>query len=600
MRRDAIGCLVIAILGITTVPARGEIVLGTESGVIGNGTLVQPIPCPTSPRYVAFAKLSGEMKAVFIHDSSTGKIFPLIEERQSEKDLGLFTTKRKASGPSFEGDLAWCPTLRRGDPRSWFVLVSNAGQAAPGLWLQSIGPDGLGVRTRLTDPKLVAVQPRWSPDGRMLAFVAHTNNNFNLFVLNDISPAFRPKPRLPVARQLTSEAGRESNAAWCRVGGKPFLLYERATQEGETGICWTDITGGPNGVIVDKPGAWELLPSPEPGGGLVAYYIAESGSMRDGQEVEGTYQIRLAEMRLRSDGGIQAADIQSPLAPYLVEAAVVRSEVGPCWFPRGRLIATFEQTGVKKPSAASQGEQVPLVTIVDTKLWRDSNASYAQTSELKEDGVTFPRDLVPDPLNPVAWFAAQRGQFSVIGRLDTRGSNLAAPRTVVFEQYDPGQVRVASLWMPGHAASFYDHPVRAWVMRGGVVAGVAGVAVGVVLARAATSDAETAVDRYAKATNPVDADQARFDWVDATDRYDSAKGIAMIAGGLAAAAYLYNLVDAWVLEGTPGDMDLRPAATGEKGVSAKGAPRIARGQSGLHVDEKDDQLLVGWTWNLGN
>ncbi|MBM3298681.1 MAG: hypothetical protein FJY85_01855, partial [Deltaproteobacteria bacterium] len=177
----AIGLMAVADLSVVLGEESIEILASTEMPDVGNGTLMQPMVCPTNPRYVAFARIEDETRTVYIYDHTSRQRFRLASETSSADAFDVFSEEMGSRRRSFNGDFEWCPTLREGDDRSWFVIVSNEAQKVPGVLLGAIGERGLDrERTRLSGPGVPAVQPRWSPDGRELVFVQRKTTNFDL------------------------------------------------------------------------------------------------------------------------------------------------------------------------------------------------------------------------------------------------------------------------------------------------------------------------------------------------------------------------------------------------------------------------------------
>ena len=119
------------------------------------------------------------------------------------------------------------------------VFVSNRAGEHRQTWV--CNSDGANLRQITSFADRPAGSPRWSPDGRMIAFDSNVEGNWQTFVVNADGGQ---------ARQLTSGNYFNSRPAWSRDGKS---LYFYSTRDGGLAIWKMPLAGGEAVRLADAP-----------------------------------------------------------------------------------------------------------------------------------------------------------------------------------------------------------------------------------------------------------------------------------------------------------------------------------------------------------
>jgi serine/threonine-protein kinase len=136
------------------------------------------------------------------------------------------------------------------------------GRGPSELWVTDIAS---GITQQLTDDGRDNNDPRWSPDGQWLAFSAIADRGKDLFV--------RPVDG-GVARQLTSQDGSEWPTGWSSDGKQ--IVYTQ-WRDGDQGDVWLQPAGGGTASPLVATRAHETGASISADGRWIAYQSDESG-----------------------------------------------------------------------------------------------------------------------------------------------------------------------------------------------------------------------------------------------------------------------------------------------------------------------------------
>ncbi len=203
---------------------------------------------------------------------------------------------------------AWDPTLARGKTRDIDFTTSE------GTWMAvDISPDGRwvafdllghiyrmpaagGEATSLTQNAGVSInfQPRFSPDGKSIAFITDRRGQYNLWVMN--ADGSNPHPVFSDLNTVTMEP------AWTPDG--QFIIVKRGGRGG--GGLWLDSKDGGTGTEVVGTGATgrggggggtggPAWPSVSGDGKYVYYYV--SITVGDKEMISGAMQLRRLELK---------------------------------------------------------------------------------------------------------------------------------------------------------------------------------------------------------------------------------------------------------------------------------------------------------------
>jgi Tol biopolymer transport system component len=134
------------------------------------------------------------------------------------------------------------------------LVLSSDRRGNLDLWLM---PAAGGAMTPLTTDPTPDWFPRWSPDGREIAFHAYRTGNRDIFVMPSRGGA---------ARQLTSDPAQDRIASWSPDGQE--IAFQSA-RLGPTRRTWivpakggeaSQLTQGQNGAEWSPDGEWLLVP----------------------------------------------------------------------------------------------------------------------------------------------------------------------------------------------------------------------------------------------------------------------------------------------------------------------------------------------------
>ena len=209
----------------------------------------------------------------------------------------------------------------KGDAK-WDVSVTHGPAAdiefttSEGTWMAvDVSPDGKwiafdllgdiysmpisgGEATALTSGSSYDVQPRFSPDGKMISFTSDRDGIDNLWVMN--TDGSKPK-------QITKEKERQVNNAVWTPDGKYLIgrKHYRNTRSLGAGEMWLFHTGGGNGLQLTKRRNWEQdagEPAISPNGRYV-YYSEDVSSGGGFQYNKNPYGVIYVVQRLDRETG---------------------------------------------------------------------------------------------------------------------------------------------------------------------------------------------------------------------------------------------------------------------------------------------------------
>ncbi len=206
---------------------------------------------------------------------------------------------RLTDNPAADSAASWSPDGQRiafvsdrNDPdRNDDVRISD---------IYLMNADG-SVQTRLTDSSAWDTRPRWSPDGRRIAFFSYRDGKTEIYVMNaDGSEQHR----------LTDNQAGNAWPSWSPDGRRiVFVSYRDESSE----VYVINVDGSGQTRLTDNP-AMEMRPSWSPDGRRIAF-----NSDRDGN-----WEVYV----MNADGSGQTRLTDNP-----------GSDISPIWSPNGRRIA---------------------------------------------------------------------------------------------------------------------------------------------------------------------------------------------------------------------------------------------------------------------
>ncbi len=217
--------------------------------------------------------------------------------------------------------------------------------------LYAVGFDGSGL-TKLTSHRNLIVAPRWSPDGRWIAFTSYRDRNPDGYLVSPGQPA--------AAKKISGHPGVNMPGCWS-PDGKQLLLT--LSKDGNPEIYALELATGQlrrltNNHVIDVSPSWS------PDGRQIAFVSDRSGSKQiylmdaDGGNVR----------RLTQEGNYNASPVWSPRGRTIAFEGMVggnfqiftigedggrltqltadgASNESPCWSPDGRYLAFSAKRG---------------------------------------------------------------------------------------------------------------------------------------------------------------------------------------------------------------------------------------------------------------
>lgn len=220
------------------------------------GVLSQPLFAPETTPAFAFVREQDGNSDLYIFDLRNSDVV------QISPGAPFGDAPVAAAGIQYNEQLAWRP-IPDSRGRQWFAFVSNWEDGNLDVYLGYLGTEEY---VRLTRDPAPDASPRWSPDGRSLAFISQRSGDGDIYLAEDLDGII--------------QKGRPGTSASIR----PLLQ----TPEAEAGLAW----------------------NPDPAARLLAYTQRVAFPGRDVQ----TFQIRVLDVSRRADNNLVVTD--DPLAHY--------------------------------------------------------------------------------------------------------------------------------------------------------------------------------------------------------------------------------------------------------------------------------------------
>jgi Tol biopolymer transport system component/imidazolonepropionase-like amidohydrolase len=369
-------------------------------------------------------------------------------------------------------------------PSDWFVNEPHGPsdtlrfETTEGTWMTvDVSPDGRtlvfdilgdlytlpisgGEAKRLTDGPAWDFQPRWSPDGKRIAFTSDRGGTDNIWVMNADAGGMRP---------LTQEKDKITNLPSWSPDGEYVIARKRLTDGSSIGTTelWLVHTRGGSGIQVTKkdelPEANEPVFSPD---GRHIYFSARPSRYGYNRNVyAGIYQIRRYDREtgetinltdayggsgrpeLSPDGKLMALIRRDRLKSVLYLFDLERMTERPLWDGLDQdMQENFAWTGIH-PAYSFTPDGRSIVISAQGKLWSVDVANgavkgipfKAQVEQVISQALRFPRDISSDKLRVrmISWpTQSPDGKslvFSAIGSLWSMALPNGTPRKLNTE-----------------------------------------------------------------------------------------------------------------------------------------------------------------------
>ncbi|RMH85683.1 MAG: hypothetical protein D6681_16125 [Calditrichaeota bacterium] len=190
-----------------------------------HGVLTFPDISPHSPKIVSFVRIDGDHHYLYIYDVvqqlltrvSVAGEYVGAEPSEPPEEEALLT---------YTAELDWRPVLDD-QGRQWFAFVSNGAENNYDIYLGVVGQP---TYVRLTTNEAVESNPRWSPDGKSLAFISTRTGEGDIYLIEGMDKVIeQPEQTQIELKQLTDTPLEEMDLAW-NPNPKSYLLAYAARE----------------------------------------------------------------------------------------------------------------------------------------------------------------------------------------------------------------------------------------------------------------------------------------------------------------------------------------------------------------------------------
>ncbi len=195
-------------------------VLSSENEIL-SGELAEPHFAPPPLQMISFIRRHGENQDLYLYDISEKTLIAVQPELPTR---GVSFPDSVSEQGNYCGDLDWRIEPDK-EGRYWFAFVCETENGGQDIF---IGYEGIPDYIRLTGVMEDDYEPRWSPDGKSIAFISERSGNGDIYLLKKIDRVMATSDISKMELvQLSETSGDEMNLAWNPDPKAYLLAYSR-------------------------------------------------------------------------------------------------------------------------------------------------------------------------------------------------------------------------------------------------------------------------------------------------------------------------------------------------------------------------------------
>ncbi len=587
------------------IPATALVALLLIAGRLGAqqsiGVVSNAVASPVLPDIVAFERAVSDRQELQFIRLSNQRVFLATLTPTTGRPGVVVTIPGAGAGKTlsaYVGQLDWRPVAEQG--RSWFAYVASDDNGHLGLMLNYIDAAGeLASANPIRIPFAGQVRtPRWSRDGKHLAFVSDSSI---LYIVSDVSSALRSGVARSVRPMRVSAASRPALfPAWSPSGDHIAYGTEVVSGGNRNGAIEVlpiipasgEVAGVPVIVTGELSDEDEYRPSWSRDGKYIAFYADKAGTGSARQPVS----IGVVELVLRT-GLAYRGIVKEGSQRWLADDVIPDEMHGPAWTSitegsqRKDAVVFVQRDATRKdPIVVSDLQrwlaQLPRdqhETALASAFEADSPRSVSSIEMSKRMRFVFTSvrggsEIVSYRDVAAAWAQGPEPPVVVaaIAAAAVSGAAPTADGTIGLGSHR-GQDVARALLFPGLGQFSAGHRSKGAILS---LAGVAGAVVAIT-SRAGMSTplaaGKAAVDAISRDPSTLAAQTANYN--QAKSDFDTQRSMALVGGGVFAAAWLFGILDASISSAPGTDVSLRvvPDRSDGRGSSANVGFHIAVG-----------------------